>query len=351
MIARRVLTITMIALLCGFFISCSKSNTEKSADVIHLSGAGATFPAPLYKKWIEEYQNKQPSVAITYKPVGSGEGVKQFAQYEVDFAASDAAMSDEQIAEVKRGVKLIPATAGIIVLAYNIKDLNGQLRLPREVYADIFGGKIKYWDDPRIKKANPDLNLPSKQILLVTRQDSSGTTFAFTNHLGSISQEWIHQGPGIGKAVNWPINAMAARGNEGVAGRIKLSEGAIGYVEYGFAKRAVLQMAWLENKTGRFVEPLPTSGQAALSSSQEEIPPNLRMFFPDPPGDDSYPIVTYSWILLYGQYPDTQKADALKEFIKWGITEGQQYSEAIGYCKVPSRLVGLALKALEEIRP
>jgi phosphate transport system substrate-binding protein len=351
MIARRTSTIITVSLLCSLLLCCETKTAEKKADVIEISGAGATFPALLYKKWIEEYRNKRPDVAIHYRPVGSGEGTKQFVQYEVDFGASDAAMDDEQIAQVGRGVKLIPATAGIIVLAYNIEGLNGQLQLPRDVYVDIFSGKIKSWDDPRIKKANPGLNLPSKEILVVARQDSSGTTFAFTNHLSAISQEWRDRGPGIGKAVNWPGNAMTARGNEGVAGRIKMSSGAIGYVEYGFAKRAGLRTALLENKAGRFVEALPGTGQATLVNTQAEMPANLRMFFPDPPGDDSYPIVTYSWMLLYRQYPDAKKAGVLKDFVKWGVSEGQQYSEAIGYCRVPPGVAGLAVKAVEEIKP
>ncbi|MGO9569292.1 MAG: phosphate ABC transporter substrate-binding protein PstS [Desulfomonilaceae bacterium] len=350
MIAPRIYTITMMVLLLGLLCSCEREAQKSEPTGIQISGAGATFPAPVYKRWIEEYRKTHEDVVINYQAVGSGEGTKRFINQEVDFGASDAALNDEQIAKIEGGVKLIPVTAGIIVLAYNLKELNGSLRLPRDVYVAIFSGAITFWNDPRIKQANPGLNLPSKGILLVARQDSSGTTFAFTNHLSAVNKEWRDRGPGVGKVVQWPANAMTAHGNEGVAGRIKISEGAIGYVEYGFATRAGLPMAWLENKAGKFVEPVLANGEATLANTQAEIPQNLRMFFPDPPGPDSYPLVTYSWLLLYGKYSDPQKGAAVKDFVKWGIDEGQRYAEPLGYCRVPSEVVGLANKAIEEIK-
>jgi phosphate transport system substrate-binding protein len=178
----------------------------------------------------------------------------------VDFGASDAAMSDAEMAAVSRGVQLVSAVAGSIVLADNLDGLGGPLKLTREVYVDIFLGHIKSWDDPRIQRINPNLKLPRMDIALVVRQDSSGTTYAFTNHLSAISDEWRDRGPGVGRLLQWPGNAMAARGNESVAGRIKLSRGAIGYVECGIARRAGLMMAWLENKAGEFVQPHGGSG-------------------------------------------------------------------------------------------
>jgi phosphate transport system substrate-binding protein len=350
MMVRRIPMLAVLVSACIFLFSCEQPVQETKPAPIQITGAGATFPAPLYKKWIAERQKLQPGVVVNYESVGSGEGFRRFLKQEVEFAASDAAMNDEQIAKMERGVKLIPATAGIIVLGYNLKGLNGNLKLSREVYADIFCGKIKSWNDPRIKKANPGLNFPSADIILVTRQDSSGTTFAFTNHLSAVNKDWRDKGPGVGKIVQWPANAMAARGNEGIAGRIKITEGSIGYVEYGFASRAGLAMAWLENKAGNFIEPVLSGGQATLTNTQAEMPPNLRMFFPDPPGEGSYPLVTYSWLLLYGNYPDSKKTAALKDFVKWAIGEGQRYSENLGYCRVPSGIIGLAEKAVEEIR-
>ena len=235
-----------------------------AGGLLALRGAGATFPAPLYQRWINTFAEHHPNFPISYEAVGSGEGVRRFLAEEVDFAGSDAALSDEEMAQVKRGAQLVPATAGIIVIAYHVKGLSGPLKLPRDVYSGYIPGKITRWNDSRIQAANPDLKLPNENITIAARQDSSGTTYAFTNHLSAISQEWRDRGPGIGKVVDWPGNAMVARGNEGVAARIKISEGSIGYMEYGFAKRLGLPMAWLENKTGRFVEPNDDSGAETL---------------------------------------------------------------------------------------
>jgi phosphate transport system substrate-binding protein len=315
---------------------------------MHIQGAGATFPAPLYKKWIEEYHKRRPDVVISYEAIGSGEGIKGFIAGGVDFGASDAAMSDAQMAEVARGVELVPAVAGSIVLAYNLEGLGGELKLTREVYVDIFLGKIKSWDDLRIKRINPELNLPKSDISLVVRQDGSGTTYAFTNHLSAINDEWRDRGPGIGTLIDWPGNAMAARGNEGVAGRIKMSKGSIGYVEYGIARRAGLSMAWLENKAGQFIEPHGGSGLATLLNIS--LPENLRVFFPDPGGQDSYPIVTYSWLLLYKKYDDAQKLAALKQFVRWSLTTGQEFNESLGFVRLPPQVIIRAMEALDNIR-
>jgi phosphate transport system substrate-binding protein len=315
---------------------------------IQIHGAGATFPAPLYKKWLEEYQKRRPEVLLSYDAIGSGEGTKQFIAGAVDFGASDAAMSDAQIAEVTRGVQLVPVVAGSIVLAYNLDGLGGDLKLTRDVYVDIFLGKITRWDDLRIKRINPDLKLPSSDIALAVRLDGSGTTYAFTNHLSAISEEWRDRGPGVGTLIDWPGNAMAARGNEGVAGRIKLSKGSIGYVEYGMARRTGLSMAWLENKAGQLIEPHGGSGLATLLNTP--LPENLRVFFPDPDGHDSYPIVTYSWLLLYKQYDDAQRLAALKQFVKWCLTAGQELNESLGFVRLPPPVIARAVEALDSIR-
>ncbi|MHC1743926.1 MAG: phosphate ABC transporter substrate-binding protein PstS [Syntrophobacteraceae bacterium] len=345
----RLIPLVVIALLAGM-TACSRQTTETSVQQIKIVGAGATFPHSLYKQWILAYQGAHEGVSISYDAVGSGEGVRRFTRQEVDFGASDAAMSDEEMARVDRGVRLIPATAGIIVLAYNVKGLKGVLKLPREVCVGIFSGGIRRWDDPGIKQANPGLNLPGLDIIPVTRADSSGTTFAFTNHLGAVSATWRDQGPGIGKLVKWPPGSMSARGNEGVAGRIKLTDGAIGYVEYGYAQRASVAMALVENKAGRFIEPSPAHGQVSLTSTQNDMPENRRMFLPDPDGENSYPIVTYSWILLYGSYPDQKKSEVVKDFVRWGITEGQKFSESLGFCSLPTRVRELGIRNIEAIR-
>jgi len=321
-----------------------------SAGTLALQGAGATFPAPLYRKWIDAFMMQNPEVTIDYKDVGSGEGVNRFLASSVDFAASDGALSDEQMARVGAGARLIPATAGMIVLAYNLPALGGDLKLSRAVYVDIFAGRITKWNDPKIQALNPDLALPNLSIALVARQDGSGTTFALTNHLSAISPAWRDRGPGIGYAVDWSGRAMLARGNEGVASRVKISEGAIGYMEYGFARRLGLPMARLENRAGRFVAPTLRSGETALASNVKMMPANLRLFLPDPAGDGAYPIVSFSWLLLYQRYPDLQKRAALKRFVTWGLADGQAYGSALGYIPLPAEVAALAQAAVEQIQ-
>lgn len=355
MIMNRFFILSLMALLTTSLLSgCGQDENDKksvtSDGIVHLSGAGATFPAPLYKKWIEEYQKINKDVVISYDAVGSGSGIKQFIAEAVDFGASDSAMKDEQIAQVAKGVQLIPATAGSIVLAYNIPNIEGQLRLSRSLYTDIFLGNIRFWDDPRIQKENPDLKLPSLSIVTVVRSDSSGTTWAFTNHLSTISKDWRDQGPGTGKEIDFPGNAMFGSGNGGVAAKIKHSWGSIGYVEYGFAKRAGLDMAILENKAGKFIAPSDTSTTETLANTHAQMPANLRLFLPDPEGDTSYPIVTYSWLLLYKSYDDKNKWEKLHDFVRWGLTDGQQFGPEFGYAPLPSEVADSAIKAVDKIK-
>ncbi len=297
MIARRFPLGLLVVTICSAAMSAGDSRTGKDLPpgTIQLRGAGSTFAAPLQKKWLEAYQKRHAKVVVSYDAIGSGEGTKQFLAGAVDFGASDAALSDEEMAAVTPGAQLVPVMAGSIVLAYNLDGLGGPLKLSRAVYADIFLGKITSWDDPRLQQLNPGLKLPRQNIALVVRQDGSGTTYAFTNHLNAISPEWRERGPGVGRLIAWLRPAMAVPGNEGVAGRIKLSQGAIGYVEYGIAQRGDLAMAWLENKAGAFIQPHGGSGLATLLNVR--MPDNLRVFEPDPDGEDSYPIVTYSWLL------------------------------------------------------
>jgi phosphate transport system substrate-binding protein len=336
----------LAAVLLAAVLALWGGEAVSSREPVSLKGAGATLPAPLYEKWIRTYREQHADVQISYDPVGSGEGQRRFIANAVDFGASDA-LTDEQIARVTGGVRLVPTTAGMVVLAYNLPHVRGALRISRDVCADIFSGRIQRWSDPRLREANPGIELPNRTIAIVARQDGSGTTFAFTNHLGAISAAWRDRGPGVGNLVDWKGSAMLARGNEGVAGRIKVSEDSIGYVEYHFAKRLGLPMAELQNKAGRYVAPSERTGQAALASTAGAMPSNLRLFLPDPDGPESYPIVTYSWLLLREHGRDKDKASALKEFVKWGLTSGQEYSRGLGYIPLPSEIANLSVAALE----
>jgi phosphate transport system substrate-binding protein len=325
------------------------AETGGTPQTLWIRGAGATFPAPLYAKWIEAYHAEHPSVSLTYDAVGSGEGISRFVAGSVDFGASDAVLTDAQAAKVTSGVITIPATAGMVVLAYNLPGVSGALKLPRDVYTGIFAGTVKRWDDPRIAAANPGMALPRRDIVIVARQDGSGTTAAFTSHLAAVSPSWHEQGLGVGTLIDWPGSAMLARGNEGVASRIKISEGAIGYVEYGFAKRLGIPVAALQNKAGRFVAPSESAGQRALAQASAATADDPRMTILDPSGTEAYPIVTYSWLLLYRQYADARTSAAIKDFVGWGLTRGQSFASGLDYLPLPAEIASRGRQALADV--
>ncbi|MBE8967917.1 phosphate ABC transporter substrate-binding protein PstS [Nostocales cyanobacterium LEGE 12452] len=315
---------------------------------VKLSGAGATFPAPLYDTWFTDLNKKYPNLQVDYASVGSGSGVEQFIKGTVDFGASDVAMKDEEIQKVPadRGVILLPVTAGSIVLAYNLPDVP-ELKLPRAVYADILLGKIKSWDDAQIVKANPGAKLPKEAITVVYRSDGSGTTGVFTKHVSAISPEWKSK-IGEGKSVNWPVG-VGAKGNEGVTAQIQQTQGSIGYIEYGYAKQNNLKFAALENKSGKFI--VDTEQSAAKTLEAVTLPENLRAFIADPEGADSYPIVSYTWLLVYKKYPNAAKAKAIEAAIEYALTEGQKQAIPLGYVPLPSNVITKVAAAADQISP
>lgn len=323
----------------------STSILAGSAMAQQLSGAGASFPAPLYQRWAAEYNKVNPSVQVNYQSVGSGAGVKQFTQGTVDFAASDAAMSDEEIAKVKAGVVMIPATAGSIVIAYNLPGVT-DLKLSRDAYAGIFLGKVANWNDPIIAKDNPGVTLPNLPINVAYRSDGSGTTFVFTKHLSAISKDFADT-VGSDKSVQWPVG-VGGKGNEGVTALVKQSPGTVGYVEYGYAVNNGLATAQLQNKAGNFIKASDESGAATLASVQ--LPENLRIWPQDPTGAQDYPIATFTWLLLYKQYADANKLKALKEFVTYGLTDGQKFAGELGYIPLPAPVVEKAKAALESVK-
>jgi phosphate transport system substrate-binding protein len=315
-------------------------------ETISLSGAGASFPAPLYQRWFNEYNELNPNIQISYQSVGSGAGVKQFTAGTVDFGASDVAMKPEEIAQVEKGVVLLPMTAGSIVLAYNLPGIDG-LKLSRQAYVDILLGNITQWDDQAIVADNPDLPLPSQPIQVVYRSDGSGTTGVFTKHLSAISEEW-KAGPGEGKTIEWPAG-IGAKGNEGVTAQIMQTEGAIGYVEFGYAELQGLQKVTLENQAGNFVS--PSFDAASKTLEAVKLPEDLVAFISDPEGAESYPIVTYTWLLAYKEYDDPEKAQVLKDVIQWSLTEGQKVSPELGYIPLPENVVSKVQAQVDSIKP
>ena len=335
----------LLFMLCSLLLPSLGS----AGEGVRLKGSGASFPFPLYGLWFKEYGKANRHIIIDYQAKGSGAGIKDFVNKTVDFAASDAAMTDEEIAAVEGGVQLLPMTAGSIVLAYNPPDGPKELKLSREAYTKIFLGQVTKWNDPVIARSNPDVKLPDTPITVVRRADSSGTTFVFTQHLSAISEDWKN-GPGAGTTVNWPSSDkfIASPKNDGVAATIKQTPGAIGYIEYGFAELGKLAMASLENKAGKYVKPSLESGQAALAGV--DLPPDLRAWLPDPSGEEAYPIVTYTWMVFYKKYDDPKKAETLRNVVKYALTDGQKVSAKMGYIPLPDKVVQVVSSALDNIQ-
>lgn len=338
--------------LFRFFVVMSiivlMSSAPGLAETVRVTGSGASFPAPLYTTLFKEFGRANKNIRINYQAKGSGAGIRDLQNHTVDFAASDAAMTDEEMAKIKEGVQLLPMTAGEIVLAYNLNGVKG-LKLTREAYAGIFLGKVKKWNDPVIAKSNPGVKLPDRDITVVARADSSGTTFVFTTHLSAVSEEFKN-GLGIGKTINWPSAAKLVKApkNDGVTATIKQTPGAVGYIEYGFAKMAKLEMAHLKNKTGKFIAPGLEAGQAALAHAV--IPEDMRVWLPDPDGEESYPIVTYTWMLFYKKYKDPKKVEALHKMIEYCLTTGQKISDKAGYIPLPENVVEKVRAASKNIQ-
>ena len=341
---------------CGGGTTTSDSTTGAGAEGgvslggnVALTGAGASFPAPLYQNWFIELNKVVPELQVNYQSVGSGAGVEQFTAETVDFGASDTAMKDEEIAKVARGVILLPMTAGSIVMAYNLPGV-ADLKLSRAAYSGIATGKIIKWNDPAIAADNPGVTLPDRPITFVHRSDGSGTTGVFTKNMAAISPEF-EQAIGEGKSVEWPKTGtfVGAKGNEGVTAQIQQTEGAIGYIEYGYATQNNLAFATLENRAGNFIK--VDDEKAAATLANVELPDNLRAFVVDADGPDSYPFVTYTWIMVYEKYPDAQKAKGIEVMVEYGINQGQEVAGALGYIPLPKNVRERIAAAADGISP
>ena len=339
-------TLWMIAAAALIFsgVSCGSSTVK-------LNGAGATFPQPLYQKWFQEYGKNHQGVQINYQGIGSGEGIKGVTDHTIDFGASDVAMKPAEMEKIEGGVQLLPITAGSIVAAYHLDGVK-ELKLTRKAYAGIFQGTIAKWDDDEIKSANPGVALPSAKITVVVRGEASGTTGVFTKHLSAISEDF-KKAIGEGKTVDWPKDFIRQDGNPGVVAALSQTANSIGYVEFAYARDAEkdgkVQMAKLQNKSGEFILPGAESGKATLAAI--DLPENLIAFASDPEGKDSYPIVTYTWIICYKVNKTAKKAAALRELMTWCATDGQKMSEEAGYIPLPETVVGKVKAAIKNIGP
>jgi len=338
---RRLSTVALIGALAA--------SIATPATAQDLTGAGATFPFPIYSKWFADYAAKT-NVKINYQSIGSGGGIRQLSEQTVDFGASDAPMSDAELAKAKGGAIFhIPTVLGAVVVTYNVPELTRPLRLDGPTLADIFLGKITKWNDARISALNPGVKLPGSDVLVVHRSDGSGTSYVFTDYLASVSPAWATK-PGKGKEVQWPVG-LGGKGNEGVAGQIKQLPGSIGYVELAYAKQNKLAFADMKNAKGQFVTPSIAAVTAAASAAAAALPANTdyRVSIVNAAGSNAYPISSFTWLLVYRAQPDAAKGKKLLDFVKWALTDGEKSAATLDYAPLPPAMAKQLIKRLSSV--
>ena len=320
-------------------------STSSGAD---LTGAGATFPYPIYSKWFGDYAAKA-GVKINYQSIGSGGGIRQLTEGTVDFGASDAPMTDAELAKAKGPILHFPTVLGAVVITYNLSGLDKALKLNGEAVAQIFAGKITKWNDSRIASLNGGVTLPAKDILVVHRSDGSGTTYIFSDYLSAVSIAWA-AAPGKGKELSWPVG-IGAKGNEGVAGQVKQTEGAIGYTELAYAKQNHLATAAIANQAGEYVEPSIESATAAAAGISAKLPPtsDFRISIVNAPGAGAYPITSFTWLLIPKTIPSAKKQKQLTDFLRWYLTQGETSAASLDYAPLPQPLIATLTARIDSI--
>lgn len=338
-----------VAALVSLAFACSPGggNPGTAGSTINLQGAGATFPNPLYQKWLSEYGKLNPNVRIDYQSIGSGGGIKQIKEQTVDFGASDAPMKDEDLKSAPAEILHVPTVLGAVVLTYNLQGIEQPLRFSPDVIADIFLGKVTKWNDPRIKADNPDVNLPASDITVVHRSDGSGTSAVFTDYLSKVSAEWKEK-VGAGTSPKWPIG-HGGKGNEGVTGVVKQTPNTIGYVELAYAIQNKLPAALIKNRAGDYVEASFDAVTAAAAESLATTPEDLRVSITDAAGKGTYPISSYTYILVYKEQKDPNKGKALVDFLWWGIHDGEKFAKDLNYSPLPGDIVKRAEAKINSI--
>lgn len=317
-----------------------------------INGAGASFPYPIYSKWFGEYHKKFPNLEINYQSVGSGAGIRQVTEGTVDFGASDGPMNDEQLKAYsdKHGFAILhfPTVLGAAVPTYNIPGVTAALNFTPEALAGIFLGRITKWNDPAIASANAGVKLPAEDIVVVHRADGSGTTYIWTDYLSKISEDWKNK---VGKntSVTWPVG-LGGKGNEGVTGQIKNTPNSVGYVELIYAVQNNVPYGTVKNSSGAFIKADLASVTAAAAGAAKNMPDDFRVSITDAPGKTAYPISSFTWLLIPSKFSDSTKRDGLKGFIKWAITDGQEFAETLSYAKLPKEVVAKELKAIDKIQ-
>jgi phosphate transport system substrate-binding protein len=341
---KRIAGILLIAFsLAAFFVA-------KAA--LSITGAGATFPYPMYSKWFEEYHKKDGNIEINYQSIGSGGGIRQVTEGTVDFGASDGPMNDEQLKayQDKHGFPVLhfPTVLGADVPTYNIPGVTAELNFTPDAIAGIFLGRITKWNDPAIAGANKGVNLPANDIIVVHRSDGSGTTYIWTDYLSKISDEWKTK-VGKGTSVNWPVG-LGGKGNEGVSGLVKQTPNAFGYVELIYAIQSKMPYGRVKNSSGEFIKADLASVTAAAAGAAKSMPDDFRVSITDAPGKTAYPVSSFTWLLIPSKFSDGAKRDAIKGFVKWMLADGQNYTEALSYAKLPKEVVAKEVKALDGIQ-
>ena len=312
-----------------------------------LNGAGATFPNPIYSKWFSEYHKLHPEVQINYQSIGSGGGIRQVVAGTVEFGASDMPMTDKQLQESKTKILNLPTVLGAVVPAYNIPGVSGEVKFTPEALAGIFLGKISKWNDKAITSANPGVNFPDKDIILVHRSDGSGTSFIWTDYLSKVSPEWKSQ-VGSDTSVKWPIG-MGGKGNEGVSGMIRQLSGSIGYVELIYAIQNNIQYGSVRNSSGNFVKASLESVTAAAAAAPK-MPADFRVSITNSPGKDAYPISSFTWLLIPEQSKVAANGKILADFLNWMVTDGQKMTNALSYAPLPDNVAAKEKEAIKQVK-
>jgi phosphate transport system substrate-binding protein len=324
------------------------SAVSAGAQTVQINGAGATFPYPIYSKWFSEYNKLHPEVEVNYQSIGSGGGIRQLSSQTVFFGASDGPMSDEQLKGAPGPILHFPTVLGGVVPIYNIPDVTAQLKFTGPLLADIIQGKVTKWNDPAIVKLNTGVKLPATDITVAHRSDGSGTTYIFVDYLSKVSADF-KQAVGVATAVNWPVG-VGGKGNEGVAGLVKQTPGAIGYVELIYAIQNKISYGTVQNQQGEFVSASLDSVTAAASAAAKAMPSDFRVSITNAPGKGVYPISSFTWLLFYETPSDKQRAKIMVDFMKWALTNGQKFAPDLGYAPVPSEVIGLEMEALKKIK-
>jgi len=333
-----------LPLACAALLSVAVTAQQK----IQINGAGATFPYPIYSKWFAEYNRLHSNIEINYQSIGSGGGIRQVQAQTVFFGASDAPMTPEQLQGSPGRILHFPTVLGAVVPVYNIPNVRTELKFTGPLLADIFLGKITKWNDPAIAKQNGGVTLPATDITVVHRAEGSGTTYIFVDFLAKTSPEWKTK-VGVNASVNWPTG-VGGRGNEGVAGLVNQTPGAIGYVELIYALQNKISYGAVQNMAGEFAKASVESVTAAAASAASQMPPDFRVSITNAPGKGVYPISSFTWLLLYENPKNKEQAKAMIEFVKWALTDGQKYCAELGYAPLPEGVVKLELPALAKIR-